>query len=60
MMKKIFISLLLLLAFTAAAQAQAPKAQNTKELWIENGSRRIFGELFTPQNARKDGPRVLS
>ena len=58
-MKKIFISLLLLLAFTAAAQAQAPKAQNTKELWIENGNRRIFGELFTPQNARKDGPVAI-
>lgn len=59
MMKKIFISLLLLLAFTAAAQAQAPKAQNTKELWIENGSRRIFGELFTPQNAKANGPVAI-
>ena len=58
-MKKIFISLLLLLAFTAAAQAQAPKAQNTKELWIENGSRRIFGELFTPQNAKANGPVAI-
>lgn len=59
MMKKIFISLLLLLAFTAAAQAQAPKAHNTKELWIENGSRRIFGELFTPQNAKANGPVAI-
>ena len=59
MMKKIFISLLLLLAFTAAAQAQAPKVQNTKELWIENGSRRIFGELFTPQNAKANGPVAI-
>ena len=59
MMKKIFISLLLLLAFTAAAQAQALKAQNTKELWIENGSRRIFGELFTPQNAKANGPVAI-
>ena len=58
-MKKIFIFLLLLLAFTAAAQAQAPKAQNTKELWIENGSRRIFGELFTPQNAKANGPVAI-
>lgn len=61
MMKKIFISLLVLLAFTAAAaaQAQATKAQNTKELWIENGSRRIYGELFTPQNAKANGPVAI-
>ncbi len=58
-MKKLFIFLLLLLAFAAVAQAQAPKAQNSKELWIENGCRRIYGELFTPQNAKTNGPVAI-
>ena len=32
---------------------ESPQA-SVRELWIENGSRRIFGELFTPaQNAQK-------
>ena len=32
---------------------ESPQA-SLRELWIENGSRRIFGELFTPaQNAQK-------
>lgn len=41
-------------AMTQTAQGQAPVSQsNIQELWIENGSRHIYGELFTPQNIRK-------
>jgi len=54
---------MLLLAFSVVATAQtesqpqtAPQAQ---ELWISNGSRRIFGELFTPQQAAKKAPVAI-
>ena len=50
MMQKMITPLLLLI--TLAAQAQ--KADNTQDLWIENGKRHIFGELFTPQQPRKE------
>ena len=40
--------------FVLTAQAQPKAEAGVQELWIENGSRRIFGELFTPaQNAQK-------
>ena len=39
-MKRLFFLFACCLALTAAAE--------THELWIENGSRRIYGELFTP------------
>ncbi len=41
--------------FTMEHKNYKPQPQaSVRELWIENGSRRIFGELFTPaQNAQK-------
>ncbi len=41
--------------FTMEHKNYKPQPQaGVQELWIENGSRRIFGELFTPaQNAQK-------
>ena len=44
-------TLLLLMTLIAVAQTEQQSAAtktNTQELWIENGSRRIYGELFTP------------
>ena len=56
-MKKIILLVLLVAAVTLAI-AQI-KQQNTQELWIENGSRRIYGELFTPQEASANGPVAI-
>lgn len=39
-----------------------PKAKNTactQELWIKNGKRHIYGELFTPPNAKKKAPVAI-
>ena len=58
----VITSLLLLLTLIAVAQTRqqnAASTPNTQELWIENGSRRIYGELFTPQNAKKNGPVAI-
>ena len=55
-------TLLLLMTLIAVAQTEQQSAAtktNTQELWIENGSRRIYGELFTPQNAKKNGPIAI-
>ncbi len=39
---------------------QTPKTQaSVQELWIKNGNRRIFGELFTPQDAKKNCPVAI-
>ena len=54
-MKRIVFPLLLLLALLPAVQMQA----ETRELWIDNGSRHIYGELFTPPDAREDGPVAI-
>ena len=36
------------------------KSENIAQpLWIENGSRRIYGELFTPQDGKKKHPVAL-
>ncbi len=35
---------------------QPKAAASTEELWIEDGPRRIFGELFTPAGAKAKGP----
>ena len=48
MMKRIVFPLLFLLTLLQAVQMQA----ETRELWIDNGSRHIYGELFTPPDAR--------
>ena len=55
MMKRIVFPLLFLLALLPAVQMQA----ETRELWIDNGSRHIYGELFTPPDAREDGPVAI-
>lgn len=34
-------------------------AANTKELWIKNGNRRIFGELFSPQDVPQNAPIAI-
>ena len=47
MKQRNFLLLLTLLALSVSAQTIQP-------LWIENGGRRIFGELFTPQQPRKE------
>ena len=55
-------TLLLLMTLIAVAQTEQQSAAtktNTQERWIENGSRRIYGELFTPQNAKKNGPVAI-
>lgn len=47
-------------AMAQTAQGQAPVSQsNIQELWIENGNRHIYGELFTPQNIRKKNPIAI-
>ena len=53
--------LLLPIETTAQTEPQQTAVAETdvKELWIENGSRRIFGELFTPKDARKKGPVAI-
>ena len=55
MMKRIVFPLLFLLTLLQAVQMQA----ETRELWIDNGSRHIYGELFTPPDARDDGPVAI-
>ena len=70
-MKRLHTILLGMLAVTAllalpvfavalAGRGQDPKAPSTtRQLWIGNGSRRIYGELFTPQDAQRDGPVAI-
>lgn len=40
-------------------QSQMKTETNVQELWIENGNRHIFGELFTPQNSKKKAPIAI-
>jgi len=55
-MKKLLASLLLL-TIALTTKAQTPGSIET--LWIDNGARRIYGELFTPQQSRKDRPIAI-
>lgn len=55
-MKKLFTAMLLVLSLTAAAQQTS---SNATELWIENGQRRIFGELFTPSTGSAQKPIAI-
>ena len=55
-MKKLLTAMLLVLSLTAAAQQIS---SNATELWIENGQRRIFGELFTPSTGSAQKPIAI-
>ena len=54
-MKRLLSLLLLLITLSVGAQTKG----DVKSLWIENGSRRIYGELFTPQNAKEKCPIAI-
>ncbi len=41
------------------AKAQKKTEAGVKELWIDNGKRRIYGELFTPSSPRKGAPIAI-
>ncbi len=40
-------------------KAQQKAEATTQELWIENGSRRIYGQLFTPKEGKKKAPVAI-
>ena len=59
-MKQSLTIILLLMTLSMAAQIKQPQYDGcVKSLWIENGNRRIYGELFTPQNAKKKCPIAI-
>ena len=59
-MKQSFTIILLLMTLSMVAQIKQPQYNGSvKSLWIENGNRRIYGELFTPQNAKKKCPIAI-
>ena len=46
--------------FKNAKDSPAPqKPSSVKPVWIEDGAQRIYGELFTPQNAKKNAPIAI-
>ena len=66
-MRTRLLLLALLITTIMAAQTGTPAnnaqtgtpASNVKELWIENGVRRIYGELFTPDQAKPGNPIAI-
>ena len=58
MTKKIFPFLLMLLN-AVGMQAQPPTDGSINELWIDNGARHIFGELFRSSDVKDNAPVAI-